>query len=158
MTLSGADGRRRSGTAPVELKVATESADAGCCCGSGGVHRAAGFSIILPAGEASGLPLSVGILFFFWGRGAKLGKTDTDCSTAGKLQQPLCQEHWWFHVVGQSEVGVMSHSSGHLLGKARQALPTVSHLIAHFAIFLRLSQLRFQQRACINDHAVGYRP
>lgn len=61
MTLSGADGRRWSGTAPVELKVATESADAGCYCGSGGVDRVAGFSIILPAGEASRLPLSVGI-------------------------------------------------------------------------------------------------
>lgn len=55
-------------TAPVELKVATESADTGCYCGSGGVHRVAGFSIILPAGEASRLPYSVGMLVFFGGQ------------------------------------------------------------------------------------------
>lgn len=127
-------------TAPVELKVATESTDTGCYCGSGGVHKVAGFSIILPAGEASRLPFSVGMLVFFFGQ-----NLEKPTLTASKLQQPLCQEHWWFHVVGQSEVGVMSHSSRHLLGKARQALPTVSHLIANFAIFLRLSQLRFQQ-------------
>lgn len=94
MTLSGADGRRWSVTAPVELKVATESTDTGCYCGSGGVHKVAGFSIILPAGEASRLPFSVGMLVFFFG--AKLGKTDTDCeqtptaSLPGTLVVPCC--------------------------------------------------------------------